>query len=67
MEPEPENVSGEIVRKHSFEHRINWGYLVLGLALLYIAYHGVRLVGSAESDVESGSESDLISDQNVIA
>jgi len=62
MEPNPENVSGEVVRKHSFEHRINWGHVALGLAVIYLAYHGVRLVDSPELDTESAEESapDLI-------
>lgn len=58
MEPDPSNVTGEVVRSHSFEHRVNWGHVVLGLALLYAAYHGVRLLESVESDSESDAESD---------
>lgn len=59
MEPNPENVSGEVVRKHSFEHRINWGHVALGLAAIYVAYHVVRLLDSDESDPQSDTESDL--------
>lgn len=63
MEPPKENVSGEVVRRHSFEHQINWGHVALGLALLYMAYHGVRLLDSGESD----SGSDIGSDSGIIA
>lgn len=57
MQPNPENVSGEVVRRHSFEHRINWGHVVMGLAVLYVAYHAVRVLDVPESDVESAEES----------
>lgn len=59
MEPDPSNVSGEVVRRHSFEHQVNWGHVVLGLAILYVAYHGVRLLDSEGSDSESDRESDV--------
>lgn len=62
MEPPKENVTGEVVRSHSFKHEINWGHVVLGLAVIYVAYHVVRLLDSEESDSESdtGSDSGII-------
>lgn len=50
MEPNPENVSGEIVRRHSFEHHINWGHVALAVAALYIASKGVYLLDSDDSN-----------------
>gem|GEM_PF-4981972 len=37
-DPIPENISGSKVYKHEFSHSIQWGYLVLGIALLYLAW-----------------------------
>lgn len=66
MEPDPENVSGEIVRKHSFEHQINWGQVVLGIAVLYVAYQAAKLLDTDESDSGSDIDSDSEADQNLI-
>lgn len=57
MEPAPENVTGEVVRRHSFKHSVNWGYVILGVAVLYVAYHGVRLVGQQDAE-QQPDESD---------
>lgn len=58
MEPAPENVSGEVVRRHSFEHRVDWGYVALGLLGLYVAYKVASALESRESDMESVAGSD---------
>lgn len=45
MEPNPENVNGEKiqkeVQKHVFEHSVEWGQVMLGIAgiaLIYVLY-----------------------------
>lgn len=58
MEPHPENVTGEVVRRHSFEHQVNWSHVVVGAAVLFVAFHTVKLLDSGESDFESDPESD---------
>lgn len=51
MEPEPSNISGEVVHRHAFEHRINWGHVALALAGLAVAY--LLLASSEGADLES--------------
>ena len=49
MKPAPENVTGEVVREHSFKHSVNWGHVILGVAVLYVAYEGFSLVGQQDA------------------
>ena len=37
MEPKPSNVTGEVVHRHAFEHRINWSHIALAGALIVVA------------------------------
>lgn len=67
MEPQPENISGEVVRRHSFEHRINWGHVALGIAALYVAIQVSRVLKSNESDAVSASWEDAESSEHQIA
>jgi hypothetical protein len=56
LEPAPENVAGEVVHRHAFEHRIDWGHVALALAAVVIA---LTLFGSDSASVGgSDSESD---------
>ena len=56
MEPAPENVAGEVVHRHSFEHRIDWGYVALALAAIVIV---AKLSGSSGVSVgQPGEESE---------
>lgn len=36
-DPEPGNISGEKVQRHVFKHEINWGYVAIGIAAIYVA------------------------------
>lgn len=47
QDPQPENITGEKHVTHSIEWRINVGYLVLGAALLYVAWKGSRFLSSS--------------------
>lgn len=37
-DPIPENIEGSKEVVHSYEHRIDWGYVALGAGLIAIAY-----------------------------
>lgn len=52
MEPLPENVSGEVVESHAFEHRVDWGHVALGLAAIYVVWKASGLLeqGNVEGD-----------------
>lgn len=52
MEPAPENIAGEVVHRHSFEHRIEWGHVALAAAAIVIV---VTVFGS---DTVSGSDTE---------
>lgn len=47
MEPAPENVTGQKRVTHSVEHRINWGYMAIGLGLVMVVLY---LSGGDSSD-----------------
>jgi hypothetical protein len=57
MEPAPENVAGEVVHRHAFEHRIDWGHVALALAavVIVVTLSGSDAVSVGESDAESDS------------
>lgn len=59
-DPNPENIAGRKVQVHEFSHEIQWGYVVLGLLGLFVAW---KLFGgisfSSEDDRE---ESDNLRD-----
>ena len=37
-DPMPENIDGEMIETHSFENRIDWGYVALGLAAIFVMW-----------------------------
>ena len=37
-DPKPENISGEKVRRQVFKHEINWGYVAVAVAMIYVVY-----------------------------
>ena len=49
-DPIPENIDGSKVVTHSYEHRIDWGYVGLGVGLLAVAYVGYTVLATSESD-----------------
>ena len=57
MEPAPENIAGEVVHKHAFEHRIDWGYVALAVAAVVVvmALSGSGGVSVGQSDAEPES------------
>ena len=56
MEPAPENIAGEVVHRHSFEHRIEWGHVALAAAaiVIVVTVFGSDAISAEESDAESG-------------
>jgi hypothetical protein len=38
QDPSPENIDGSKLEKHVFEHRVDWGYVVLGLSAALAVY-----------------------------
>ena len=44
MEPEPSNISGEKIEKHVFEHRVDWGYVAVGIAVIAVAWFAYQLM-----------------------
>jgi hypothetical protein len=57
LEPAPENVAGEVVHRHAFEHRIDWGHVALALAaiVIVVTVFGSDSVSVRGSDRESDS------------
>jgi len=57
MEPAPENVAGEVVHRHAFEHRIDWGHVAIAVAAvaIVVTLSGSDAVSVGESDAESDS------------
>lgn len=55
MEPAPENIAGEVVHRHSFEHRIEWGHVALAAAAIVIVVTVFRSdsIPAGESDEKS--------------
>lgn len=58
-EPAPENITGEIVERHTYsheiQHRIPWGYVTLGVGLMALAW---VLYRSWLSGGQTGAEPD---------
>lgn len=52
-DPLPENIAGEKVQTHTFEHRVNWGYVAVAVAVLFVVLYVDPLDRS--DDDESGS------------
>lgn len=57
MDPAPENIAGEVVHRHSFEHRIDWGHVAVAAAaiVIVVTVFGSDAVSVGESDSESNS------------
>jgi len=34
MKPTPENIEGQVVKRHSFEHKVDWSHVLLGAVVL---------------------------------
>lgn len=53
-DPEPANISGEKVQRHVFKHEINWGYVILAIAAVAVAWKLSQSVdeGNHEDDGE---------------
>lgn len=52
-DPQPENIGGHKVSKHSFKHSIRWDYLVIGLTAFVLVW---KLVGGLDLGSGSGGE-----------
>jgi hypothetical protein len=37
-DPMPENIDGTKVERHTFEHRMPWGQIAIGVGLIALAY-----------------------------
>lgn len=55
MEPDPSNVSGEIVHQHEYRHVVNWGYVAVAVAVIAVLYVAVGREGTntEASDTEA--------------
>lgn len=54
QDPLPENIAGEKRVTHTVEHRINWGYAMLGAAGILLVY--VIFIRGDGPDVASDDE-----------
>lgn len=51
IDPVRENIDGEMIETHSFEHRIDWGYVALGLAAIFVVWKvSVALDGGKDDE-----------------
>lgn len=53
MEPRPENISGEKIERHVFEHSIQWGHVTLGIAAIVVAWKGAQLLGGGNDEEDA--------------
>jgi hypothetical protein len=58
MDPAPENIQGTIVQKHTFTHEVNWGHVMLAVALLAIAYVGYQGIKTDRSNAGVDDDED---------
>jgi len=56
-DPIPENISGSKVQTHSFEHKINWSYVILGVIAVYALFQVGKIVD--EGNTQGDDERDL--------
>lgn len=56
MEPVPENIAGEVIHRHAFEHRVDWGHIALAAAaiVIVVTVSGSDGASTGGSDAESG-------------
>lgn len=60
QDPKPENIAGSKQVVHKVEHRIDWGYVALGVGGLAVAYVLYRLMSAgSESEEVDLSDSEL--------
>lgn len=55
-DPNPENIDGTVVRKHVFQHSINWGHIALAVVALYVVVQVVEVVDLPESEGDEGND-----------
>lgn len=55
-DPAPSNITGEKSVSHIVEHTVRWDYLVLGVAVAYLAYKIGEVLATNEPDAEDGVE-----------
>lgn len=48
QDPHPENITGE--KKHVFEHRIDWSWVLAAVAAVYITWQVAQFIGEASDD-----------------
>lgn len=46
MEPDPSNVTGEVVHRHEYQHVVNWGYVAVAVAVIAVLYVAVAREGT---------------------
>lgn len=56
MTPLQENVTGQVVRTHNFEHHIRWDYVLIVLTVLVVTYSLRRSVFTREGENESSRQ-----------
>lgn len=58
MEPDPSNVSGEVVERHEFKHVVNWSHVAVALAIFAVLYVGFIRDSGRGTNVD-GSEAEV--------
>lgn len=58
QDPQPENITGEKQVVHSVEHRINWGYVILGVAAIYVTWKARGIFSSSSSSETKDDRAD---------
>lgn len=54
-DPKPENIDGQKVQRHVFEHTVNWGYVALAIAVILVAWQiGLIDVGTSDKELNEG-------------
>jgi hypothetical protein len=64
-DPLPENIDGRKEYRHAFEHRIDWGQLVLGggvIAAAYVAYRAFVDGGSSGQQDAQAPDVEIVED-----
>lgn len=48
-DPTPQNITGEKVQRHVFKHKIQWGYVAMAVAVIYVVMRvGPMFAGDAD-------------------
>jgi hypothetical protein len=55
-DPKPENIRGTKQVVHKVEHRIDWGYVTLGIGVLVLAFVLYRLFSGGSPETEDDME-----------